>query len=518
MQDEDVAEGPRPGRAGGWAVLPVVLAGAALRAAILLTPLRAVNGDEAATGLMADRIAHGHGYVFFAGQHYMGAAVQYLQVPALALLPGNWVALRLPDLALAAAAVGLAYPVGLRLLGGRGRALVASAAFAAGPLFNLLYASRAMGAYNAAPVIGLLALLVALGRPTGGNALLLGGCVGAGFWLTPVTLFLAAPAVLWAAPGLVRSARRSAALLAGLALGSAPAWAWSIAQHAAGGVAAVEIRSTLDQRARGLVGNVGPELLGLAWRGGAAPVLPRAVWPAALTVLAILWGAGVIVRWRGLVDLLLLRRAGRQRPADLVLVAPPLVVGLYLATPFTVWTGDPRYLYAAYPWLFFGLAAVPLRGLPARTAGAGLVAGTLALSTLAVPVATDPVPASWNDDLRAAAAWLRGQQVAGAWADYRSAFTLTFLDRERLPAVPYNDLACRFPDLADQVATAGRTGWVLSAAAPPELAPLLRGHRVAAELHLATVHAYVLADPSRPPWQLGVVSRPPPCLSPAARR
>jgi hypothetical protein len=513
--------GPRrrgPGTAALVAAL-VVVVGAILRAAVLFTPLRAVNGDEAATGLMANRIARGHGSVFFVGQHYMGAAEQYLQAPVLAVLPGNWVALRLPDLALAAAAVALVYAVGARLLGGRERALAASAAFAVGPLFNLVYASRSMGAYNAALVVGLLALLVAL-QGTGAcpvdlrrrGAILLGACVGAGFWLTPVSLFLTAPAVLWAAPGLVRSARVAAGLLAGLAVGSSPAWIWSLAHRTVGGIAGVAVESTPLDRARGLVDSVGPQALGLAWRGGAASVVPRPLWPAVLAVLAILWAAGVLIRRRGLADLALLR-TGRRRPWDLVLVAVPLVAGLYLASPFTWWTGNPRYLYVAYPWLFWGLTALPLRGLPARLAGASLVAGSLTASIVAVPLATRDVPATWNDDLRSAASWLRTQGVEGAWADYRSAFTLAFLDRERLAAVPYDDQACRFPDLAARVASGGRTAWVLSAAAPPDLLPRLRAHRIRTELHLASVDAYVLADPSLQPWQVGAVDRPPGCLA-----
>jgi len=72
---------------------------------------------------MAERIADGHGYVFFAGQEYMGAAAQYLQALTLTLWPSSPAALRLPDLLLADAAVPLVYAAGRRLLGSRGREL-----------------------------------------------------------------------------------------------------------------------------------------------------------------------------------------------------------------------------------------------------------------------------------------------------------------------------------------------------------------------------------------------------------
>ena len=78
-------------------------------------------------------------------------------------------------------------------------------------------------------------------------------------------------------------------------------------------------------------------------------MLPYLRWSA-------IWIAWVVVRRRGLLAVLSLRRDGRE-PIDLILLIFPFAVALYLISPYTFFTGSPRYLFALYPVFAVALAA-----------------------------------------------------------------------------------------------------------------------------------------------------------------
>ncbi|HEU4675451.1 MAG TPA: hypothetical protein VFS29_05675, partial [Motilibacteraceae bacterium] len=472
----------------GRAVVGALLVLALLaRLAVLVTPLAGVSGDEAASALMATNIRHGHGYVFFAGQSYMASAVQYLQSLTLAIAPTSAFALRLPDLVLSLAACWLVHSVGLHVLRSRAAALLALALYAVGPAFPLVYASRASGAYNLALVLGLLALRVAL-APEGGDrrALLLGVLTGAGLWCSPVSVFLTGPALLWRLPALRADPRHCRPLALGVVLGASPALVWSLVHHRLGGLGAVTAApagSTPVSRLRGLLTDVLPEELWLAWREG-RPVVPSVLVAAVVGALLVAWAVAALRR-RSALTLLLTARAGAA-PADLVLVAAPLVVLLYAASSYTWWTTEPRYLYLAGPWLVWGLAALAQRARRPRAAGAVLVAATVGLSALGLHAAGGVGRGTWRTDLVTASRWLAAHDVPAAYADYRPAFTATFVTGGRETVVPFDGQACRFPGLARRAATLtqGRpvVGWLLSSAHRVELAPALRRAGVVDEL------------------------------------
>ncbi len=99
----------------------------AVRMAFLTSTLLRLEGDEATTGIMAQRILDGHHLAFFAGQSYMGSGEQYLQAGVLWLLPDTPFTLRLPKLALAVLACAGIYLLARRCLGSERRALLAAA-------------------------------------------------------------------------------------------------------------------------------------------------------------------------------------------------------------------------------------------------------------------------------------------------------------------------------------------------------------------------------------------------------
>ena len=138
-------------------------------------------------------------------------------------------------------------------------------------------------------------------------------------------------------------------------------------------------------------------------------------------------------------------------------VAGLWVVACYVATPFTWYTGEPRYLYCAAPIVALALAAA----VPKPDVGAAAVVALLAVTTAgSLSSAADRAVPTWQPDLAAVAAWLQGQGIDAAYADYRTAYTLSYVSGGRIATVPLGGI-CRFPD---RVAGAERYAYVLPAA------------------------------------------------------
>jgi 4-amino-4-deoxy-L-arabinose transferase-like glycosyltransferase len=442
-------------------VTAVVLAIAA-RLAVLASPLANLNGDEGVTGVMAQRIAHGHLYTFFAGQSYLGALEPYLQAPFTWLAPHNPFVLRLPLAVISGLSVVLVFTVGLRLLGSERRALVAAWIYALGPAYSLLYGDRAMSAYAVAPVLGLLALHVALHRdePTAGDVAVLGLTAGLGVWATLTSYYLILPALLWTVGSLWPVARRRLWWLVPFGLlGSAPLWIWMLRHRAVGGIGQVPHVAGPAVRSFRLVVDVLPEYVGVAWFGPRA-VLPRVLWYVAVAVLigALCWA--LIVRWRGLS--LLSRR--RRRPFDVVVLAAAITLVLYVASPYTWYSSEPRYLYPALPLLAWSLGRIRAQLLT--------VAAVAALSIATVALYTDDYPTHWNRDLRAASQWMQQNGYTAAYADFRTAYPSDFLAGTTVAVVPYGANASRFPDLTRRADSACRFVYLAANSRLYELASL----------------------------------------------
>jgi hypothetical protein len=179
----------REGRLSRWqlGVGGVLALAAVIRLLSLRSSLVGFDGDEAVTGVMAQRINDGWHFAFYAGQLYQGSLEQYLQAAALAVLPDTAFNLRLPQVALAVFSCWAVYRVGVYALASRGRALVAAFLFAIGPTWNLVWGVKSRGAFASGLALGLGGMLLALSvTPTSRHWRLgmvgFGLCAGVAFW------------------------------------------------------------------------------------------------------------------------------------------------------------------------------------------------------------------------------------------------------------------------------------------------------------------------------------------------
>lgn len=467
-----------------------------------------LDPDEAVTGLMAGRIGHGSaGYIYFAGQRYMGAIEQYLQALFAVLAPGNAFLLRLPQVGLAAWAGWLVYRIGVRMFGGR-RAAVAAWLFAAGPAFNLVYGVKSRGAYGAALVVGLLGVHTALAHKRGyrevRTAAVFGLCAGLAGWLSALAAVLLLPALVWLVGA--RWERRRAAVAAagaGFALGAVPMLADWVRHGVSTGLGSPP-SSTPAQRLRGLIDPVLPEFLGLAWRAG-EPILPRLLGVLAGLALATVWAVTAIRRRRRL--LALVRPGGLARqPRDLLLLAVPVAGVLYLASAYTWYTAEPRYLFLLYPVLALGLAGLLPAGGRRGLMAAGLavaLTGALAVGTLATKAGAD-----YRGELAAAARFLDAAGQRYVYTDYQLGYPLSYYQGALVTAVPYGDNATRFPDLYRAVATAPHPAYAVLDIDARGLARVLSAHGVRYRLdRFGRVWTFTDLAPVPTPRQLGLTRR-----------
>jgi 4-amino-4-deoxy-L-arabinose transferase-like glycosyltransferase len=452
-----------------WPVLAVCVA---VRLWYLGTPQAAVDGDEALTGLMVRRILDGRLYAFLAGQEYNGALEQYAQAVVWAVLPRTPYTLRLPQVGLAVLACWLVHRVGREMLGER-RAWLAAALFALGPYFLVVKGVRSHGPYPTSQVLGLLGLWIALRLRPGGpaarrQALAFGLVGGLALWTSWSAAYLVLPAAVALAPLLRRWPGLLAPVGTGALVGYLPALAWAVAHRQVPLLGGPQPELTPLQRLRLLGGPVIREFVGVGYLD-AAPGWPVALQTAAVVGLA---GAYVTACWRrraGLADLVLLRDSGRRRPADVLLLVPPVVAVLYAMSKYTWWAGEPRYLFAVYPALALGLAALVPRTRP-RLAGPVAVGLVLAVGgTSVVTLGRHSGEGAGRDDcLRSAGAWLSDRGVRAAYSDYWTGLPLQLLagDRLGLSIGPMRGGRTRFPELR-RAADAAPPAYVLSRAPDP---------------------------------------------------
>jgi 4-amino-4-deoxy-L-arabinose transferase-like glycosyltransferase len=510
---------------GRWLPLWPVLAGcAAYRLWYLTTPQAMLDGDEAMTGLMVRRILAGHPYAFLADQRYNGAVEQYLQAATWAVLPQTPFTLRLTEVGLAVLACWLVYLVGREMLGAR-RGWLAAALFALGPFFAVWKGVRSHGAYPTSQLLGLLAVWLALrlradGRRAGWLAAAFGLVAGAAAWSAWPAGYLVLPAAGWLAPQLRRRPALLGRLAAGALLGYLPALAWALKHHHLPLVAGAQPGPGPLARLHLLADPVIREFVGVGYFA-AAPG-----WPVGLQTAAVLGlAAGYLYAcWRrqsGLLALLRLR-PGRRRPADLLLLVPPVVAGCYAMSTFTWWAGEPRYLFAAYPALALGLAALPPRRRVAGPAVAAALVAVLGVTSVATAVRhAGEADAGRDACLRDAAGWLAGHGVTAAYSDFWTGLPLQLLagDRYGLSVGPMNSGRAKFPELR-HAADAAPPAYVLSRAPDPmgqaedQVAAMDRALAArgvtATRTQVGCTTIYTDLSPALRPWELGLGKTLPP--------
>jgi hypothetical protein len=238
-------------------------------------------------------------------------------------------------------------------------------------------------------------------------------------------------------------------------------------------------------------------------------------------VVAALGAAYLVAVWRrrrGLADLLTLR-TGRRRPADLLLLVVPVTALLYSVSKYTWWTGEPRYLFAAYPALALGLAA--LVPAPGRWRARSLVAAGTALAVVAGGTSVaqlarhgDEGPRDLPGCMTAAADWLAGRGVRAVYSNYWTALPLQFYARDRVLAGPVGGGRNKFPAARRLLDADPDPVYVGSRLADPmdgerdsvtvlDEAFARHGVRVR-RTEVACLVVYSDLDPVLRPWELGI--------------
>src|SRR5690348_10356261 len=155
-----IARLPRISRYGAWA-LALILAGTAVRLAIVLLGYPADDSDEATMGLMALHIVtRGEHPIFFYGQNYMGALEAYLGAAFFRLFGVSVLSLRLSVLLLYALFLAAMYAL-TSLLYDRRLALIALLLLSLGTKEMIFREIEAAGGYSEVLLFGALALWLA---------------------------------------------------------------------------------------------------------------------------------------------------------------------------------------------------------------------------------------------------------------------------------------------------------------------------------------------------------------------
>jgi hypothetical protein len=450
-------------------VAAAALTGLAIRAGFLLTPGGGLDADEAVTGIMARRMARGDDlFIFFPGQSYNSSVEQFPQASLFALgLPANPFILRIPQLLMSVAGCALMYLVGRRILPTVWHAVLAAMLFALGPYFLIWKGARSFGSYDAGLLVSLATILLALRfaeQEHRRDRLLhaFGVGVGAGltYYVSPSGYYLVIPAALW----LLASARRELSMLVAAAAGGfaglLPVLYWTVSTGQFPTPDPGTVPTTAADRFGNLFDEVGRQFIGVAYLNGDPgwPVTAGRITLWALTVAALV---ALAFRWRGVLALLTARETDR-RPFDLILLAVPVTIAVYVASDYAWFSTEPRYLFAAYPVLLFGLARLVPARAPLRQVTAAAVLLFVAGPSLTLLVSrADDVAGERDDDLAHVVDVLDEEGSEFVYASYWTAMPLEFVADDRL-VVATTALPERLPEERRAVDRAEDTVWVAS--------------------------------------------------------
>lgn len=180
--------------------LLAVVVGIAMRRWILATSLGTADLDEATVGVQAGLFNDGDRSAFFLNQAYGGTIETQLVAWAFAAFGSSVTTLKVVPMVLAAVAALLSGQIAKELGLGRLACWCVPILVWCGPAYSVLFSTKERGFYGVALVLAAAypVLVLRLARePSVRDAVVLGACVGLGWWQTPLTLAVAVPAVLW---------------------------------------------------------------------------------------------------------------------------------------------------------------------------------------------------------------------------------------------------------------------------------------------------------------------------------
>ena len=362
--------GPQPRLFEAVVLLGALAVGLAQRWDLLQGPLGYIDLDEATAGIAA-RDFFANPSVFFPSQPYGGTPETFLVGAVHSLFGSGQVQLKVVPLLLHLAACGFVWGAARRVVPNRAGQVAAPILLWLGPAAGVWESTKERGFYGAAifaaaAIVWLVARIDH--RPTRPDLIALGIMVGVGWWVSPLLLLVAFPAVAWL---LAREPTRLdhwKIVLPAAILGALPWIAWNLL-HSFGSLRQPPSLGTdLFTRFGDGVGKLAV-LVGLEtpWEPDRT-LLPMARFAAVALVLVAL-----VVCFA-------------RHPSSGASLTGVLVVGYLLMYPLANNVGsvgaDPRYLYPMAPALALLLAQLVPSGrwFPAAVAGA-VVAALVASST-----------------------------------------------------------------------------------------------------------------------------------------
>jgi 4-amino-4-deoxy-L-arabinose transferase-like glycosyltransferase len=467
------------------AVLPLILA-LAFGVRLLLGLIQPLDGDEAAEGIVAIDILHGHLAIVESGGHYLGAIESYVLAPFIAVFGPTQLAIRVALSLVGAIYVLAMYGLGRQLFiriakspsaargGGQGAGLVMASVAAVFPLFAASYGVRARN-YGLLLLFVALCLLLAIRLAWSTDRrwydwALLGLAAGIGMWnhsLLILTLLICALMIglqLWRT-GLRPADLRGVAIAVVFAVvGFAPWLGYNVVTHLGSltSLGQATQHHATRQAMKEVFGIAIPVFLGAQRLASCGP--GSFPWELADVVLVTLVAATIWLRRRSVLALLQLRWT-RLAPIDFVLLLLPLSLVSVTVGPFNGASCEPRYLIpAAIPLVTIVALATTVRWR-GRWLFAAAAAIWIAMTAATVANAIPDRGTFRFFDTRTAVDWPRAITELGAnqpgpmWANYWVARPLQYLGNERLPVGEYGGYV-GFPRLQAVAAGAARPSWV----------------------------------------------------------
>ncbi|HEY1297417.1 MAG TPA: glycosyltransferase family 39 protein [Chloroflexota bacterium] len=458
----------------------ILLAGLALRLAVIASPLGEIDGDEAVVGLMARHIAFlGERPVFYWGQPYLGSLEAFTAAPLFRLFNSSTPLLKLVPTAYSLGFLVLSALLGRQLFG-TGPGLATAAYLAVPPSMWAVWSTKARGGYAEVLFLGaalLLATLALAHAPTRRLAMLWGLLAGLSFWTHLLAVVYLLPAIVYLLVGRRARFPKAHYALAGLGLmvGMLP----MILDNLGNGFRTVGSLVQppdlpIDPPAQFFrFFRVGvPVLLGLG-----QPTTSEALFdldwldrPAGHFGVAL--GAVAVLTVVLLVYLPAVRRLfvcgadDEAAPALLVMVAlvvPPVVA----LTRFGFFVSEPRYalpLYSTVPLLFGALWRVPWQAIRWPAVGALLAFNLWSLTSTDLRLwRPEDTPDSTAATRTQLVQFLVPQDRHQMYTDYWIGYPVMFETRETVLAYITSGGFNRYLPPADNVQRTPNPAWVFEA-------------------------------------------------------
>jgi hypothetical protein len=355
----------------GVAALGVLL-GVLLRAVVLGGPLGSPDLDEATVGVQAFEFRSGRFSVFFFNQPYGGTLETFLVTASFWLFGSSVVALKLVPIACAAATSFLAWRAAVHLgLSTLGRAVTLVVSWC-WPAYLVVFSTKERAFYGVTSVLTMAGFVLVLRldeQITRRDMVLLGLCIGLGWWQTPLAIGVAVPAVLWLVLRRPPVLRSSGWAIGAAIVGALPWLIWNYRNGWTSLDSGTDPATTWFSRVQDFWYRLSTVT------GTQTPFEPdRALidWPwGAAVAVAVVIGAAT---WRT-----------RRRAPGLLAIS---IVGysvIYGLNPAAVIVGpDPRYLFFVVPLLAVCLGALAPEIDTDRHRAAALASCTLAAGAMTV--------------------------------------------------------------------------------------------------------------------------------------